>query len=79
MLISGRNFTIVINSSIFVIGWKQYDYELGLSYQRAHRDYANANHKAQKEWVETIKKTSTTRLVMAGFPRRPSRSIATSK
>lgn len=33
-------------------------HELGLSYQRAHRDYANANPKAQKEWVETIKKTS---------------------
>ena len=32
--------------------------KLGLSYQRAHRDYANANPKAQKEWVETIKKTS---------------------
>lgn len=33
-------------------------HELGLSYQRAHRDYANANPKAQKEWVKTIKKTS---------------------
>lgn len=33
-------------------------HELGLSYQRAHRDYANANLKAQKKWVETIKKTS---------------------
>ena len=32
--------------------------ELGLSYQRAHRDYANANPKAQQKWVETIKKTS---------------------
>lgn len=32
-------------------------HELGLSYQRAHRDYANANPKAQKEWVNTIKKT----------------------
>ena len=53
--------------------------ELGLSYQRAHRDYANANPKAQKEWVETIKKTPTTRLVMAGKPRRPSRSISTDK
>ena len=31
--------------------------ELGLSYQRAHRDYANANPKAQKEWVNTVKKT----------------------
>ena len=30
--------------------------ELGLSYQRAHRDYANADPKAQKEWVEFIKK-----------------------
>lgn len=34
--------------------------ELGLSYQRAHRDYANANPKAQKEWVNIIKKTPIT-------------------
>ena len=34
-------------------------HELGLSYQRAHRDYANANPKAQKEWVDTVKKTSS--------------------
>lgn len=33
-------------------------HELGLSYQRAHRDYANADPKAQKEWVNIIKKTS---------------------
>jgi transposase len=32
--------------------------ELGLSYQRAHRDYANADPIAQQEWVETVKKTS---------------------
>ena len=32
--------------------------ELGLSYQRAHRDYANADPTAQKDWVETVKKTS---------------------
>lgn len=32
--------------------------ELGLSYQRAHRDYANANLKAQKEWVDLVKKTA---------------------
>lgn len=32
--------------------------ELGLSYQRAHRDYANADPNAQKEWVEVIKKTA---------------------
>ena len=32
--------------------------ELGLSYQRAHRDYANADLQAQKEWVETVKKTA---------------------
>lgn len=32
--------------------------ELGLSYQRAHRDYANADPKAQKEWVEVVKKTA---------------------
>ena len=30
--------------------------ELGLSYQRAHRDYANADPKAQKEWADFIKK-----------------------
>ena len=34
--------------------------ELGLSYQRAHRDYANADPDAQKEWVETVKKTAIT-------------------
>jgi transposase len=34
--------------------------ELGLSYQRAHRDYANANSQAQKAWVDTVKKTSIT-------------------
>lgn len=34
--------------------------ELGLSYQRAHRDYANADPKAQKEWVNTVKKTPIT-------------------
>ena len=34
--------------------------KLGLSYQRAHRDYANANAKAQKQWVDTVKKTSVT-------------------
>lgn len=33
--------------------------ELGLSYQRAHRDYANAEPNAQKEWVETVKKTAS--------------------
>lgn len=32
--------------------------ELGLSYQRAHRDYANADPKAQKAWVEVVKKTA---------------------
>lgn len=32
--------------------------ELGLSYQRAHRDYANADPEAQKEWVEAVKKTA---------------------
>jgi transposase len=32
--------------------------ELGLSYQRAHRDYANADPEVQKEWVETVKKTA---------------------
>jgi transposase len=32
--------------------------ELGLSYQRAHRDYANADPIAQQEWVETVKKPS---------------------
>ena len=32
--------------------------KLGLSYQRAHRDYANADPIAQQEWIETVKKTS---------------------
>jgi len=30
--------------------------ELGLSYQRGHRDYANADPKAQKDWVNAVKK-----------------------
>jgi hypothetical protein len=30
--------------------------ELGLSYQRAHRDYATADRAAQKDWVEAVKK-----------------------
>jgi len=30
--------------------------ELGLSYQRADRDYANADRAAQKDWVEAVKK-----------------------
>ena len=34
--------------------------ELGLSYQRAHRDYANADPNAQKEWVAAVKKTTIT-------------------
>jgi transposase len=34
--------------------------ELGLSYQRAHRDYANANRQAQQQWVETVKKNFST-------------------
>jgi transposase len=29
--------------------------ELGLSYQRAHRDYANADPQAQKDWVNVKK------------------------
>ena len=32
--------------------------EWGLSYQRAHRDYANADRAAQKNWVEVVKKTA---------------------
>lgn len=32
--------------------------EMGLSYQRAHRDCANADPTAQKEWVEAVKKTA---------------------
>lgn len=34
--------------------------ELGLSYQRAHRDYANANRQAQQQWVEIVKKNFST-------------------
>ena len=33
--------------------------ELGLSYQRAHRDYANADPQAQQEWVAAVKKTAS--------------------
>jgi transposase len=33
--------------------------ELGLSYQRAHRDYENADPQAQKQWVDTVKKTAS--------------------
>ena len=32
-------------------------HDLGLSYQRAHRDYANANPEEQKKFVEEVKKT----------------------
>jgi transposase len=32
--------------------------ELGLSSQRSHRDSANADPEAQKEWVEAVKKTA---------------------
>lgn len=32
-------------------------HELGLSYQRAHRDYANADEAEQKAFVEILKKT----------------------
>jgi len=30
--------------------------ELGLSYQRGHRDYANADEQMQKGFVEQVKK-----------------------
>ena len=33
--------------------------KLGLSYQRAHRDYENADPQAQKQWINTIKKTAS--------------------
>ncbi|TAF49237.1 MAG: IS630 family transposase [Oscillatoriales cyanobacterium] len=33
--------------------------ELGLSYQRGHRDYANADPQAQKDWVNAVKKLET--------------------
>jgi transposase len=33
--------------------------ELGLSHQRGHRDYANADVLVQKHWVETVKKTAS--------------------
>lgn len=33
--------------------------ELGLSHQKAHRDYENADPVAQKEFVATVKKTGT--------------------
>jgi transposase len=32
-------------------------HELGLSYQKAHRDYANANKEEQKEFLEKLKKS----------------------
>lgn len=32
--------------------------ELGLSHQRGHRDYANADRHQQQQWVETVKKNS---------------------
>jgi transposase len=31
---------------------------LGLSYPRAHRDYANADPQAHKEWLAVVKKTA---------------------
>jgi len=30
--------------------------EMGLSHQKAHRDYENGNSEEQKEFVETVKK-----------------------
>ncbi len=33
-------------------------HELGLSHQRGHRDYANADRQQQQQWVETVKKNS---------------------
>lgn len=30
--------------------------ELGLSHQRGHRDYANADQQQQKQWVDAVKK-----------------------
>ena len=32
--------------------------EIGLSHQRGHRDYANAERPKQLKWIETVKKTS---------------------
>ena len=32
--------------------------ELGLSHQRGHRDYANADRQQQQQWVEAVKKNS---------------------
>jgi hypothetical protein len=32
--------------------------EIGLSHQRGHRDYANAERPQQLKWIETVKKTS---------------------
>ena len=34
--------------------------EIGLSHQKAHRDYENSDGKAQEEFVSTIKKTART-------------------
>jgi len=31
---------------------------LGLSHQRGHRDYANADATAQQQWTQKIKKTA---------------------
>ena len=32
-------------------------HQMGLSHQRGHRDYANAERQIQQQWVETVKKT----------------------
>lgn len=34
--------------------------EIGMSHQKAHRDYENSDHKAQKDFVDTIKKKTRT-------------------
>ncbi len=37
-------------------------HQLGLSHQRGHRDYANADRQAQQQWVEIVKKTRLVKL-----------------
>lgn len=59
---TGAILSVVIEQRFEVILKDSRIYELlsklGLSYQRAHRDYANADPQAQQEWVAAVKKTA---------------------
>ena len=53
MIITGRIYEII--------------QELNLSYQKAHRDYSNADKAKQKQFVEQLKKTRVAKLTRGVF------------